>query len=38
MNTLNLQNILAQMDIHDFCTSVKLYQCTVENYFKIPQK
>jgi len=37
-NTLNLQNIVAQMDIHDFCASVKLYQCTVENSFKIPQK
>jgi len=38
MNTMNLQNILAQLDIHDFCPSVKLYQCTAENSFKIPQK
>ena len=38
MNTLTLQNILAQLDIHEFCPSVKLYQCTVENSFKIQQK
>jgi len=38
INTLNFQNILALLDIHGFCPSVKLYQCTVENSFKIPQK
>ena len=31
-------NTLALLDIHDFCPSVKMYQCTVENLFKIPQK
>jgi hypothetical protein len=32
------QNILAQLVIHDFCQSVKLYQREVENLYKIPQK
>jgi len=31
-------NILALLNIRDFCPNVKLYQCTVENVFKIPQK
>ena len=38
MNTLNFQNILALLDIHDFCPSVKLYQCTVKIFLKIPRK
>jgi hypothetical protein len=33
MQTPNFKNIPAQLDIPDFCPSMKLYQCTVENLF-----
>jgi uncharacterized protein YjaZ len=37
MNTMKF-HILAQLDIQDFCKSVKMYQCTVEKSSKIPHK
>jgi len=38
MNALNFQNILALLDIHAFSPSVKLHQCTKQNFFKNKRK
>jgi hypothetical protein len=37
VNILNLENILALLDIHAFSPSMKIYQCTKEIFIKITE-